>query len=144
MSKMNAKKLAKKKEREKRVKKEVLERRTALRAKAKEEREKEKERREAQKIANRVNGVTIRYDRDPEAVVNQLAHNYEILKALEDEQKLMKEQRDNSNQINTEGIPPELIVNPDAAKKKTSFKASADVVFTPNPEPAKEEKKDVE
>lgn len=140
MSKMTPKKLAKKKEREKRVKKEVLARRLEIRAKAKVQKDKEKEQREAQRIANRVNGATIRYNRDPEVVVDQLAHNYEILKALEEEQKLLKEAQANAKQINTEGIPEELLVQPEP-EKKPSLSASADVVFIPNPAPA-EEKKD--
>jgi hypothetical protein len=131
---MSQKKIAKKKEREKEVKKKLLVKREETRAKAKIDRQKEKDRQETQRVSNRVRGVTIRNNRNPEEVIDQLAHNYEILKALEEEQRLAKEIRDNSNQLNIEGIPEEFLLTPETPKK-TGLKASAEVVFTPNPEP---------
>lgn len=139
MSKMSPKKLAKKKEREKEVKKKLKAKRDKLRVKNKEESIKEKENIEARKTANRINGVTIRKDKtDHQFISNQLAHNYEILKALEAEHDAMKKQQQNSNQINTNTIPQQFLLKPPTEKK--GFKASAEVVFKPNPEPSSEVK----
>lgn len=137
MSKMNPKKAAKKKEREARVKEKLMARRAQMRIKAKEENQKEKDEIEARKVANRLKGVTIRNNRNSEDIVNQLSHNYEILKALEAEQEAMKEQQKNVTPLNMSGIPEEYLLKPEAPEKR-GFKASADVTFTPNPEPVKD------
>lgn len=139
MSKNSPKKVAKKREREQRVKEKLMVRREKVRAKAKEEYQKEKDAIEARRVANRLKGVTIRNNRSSEEVVDQLSHNYEILKALEAEHEAMKEQQKNANQLNVGNIPEEFLLKPNVPEKK-GFKASADVVFTPNPEPAPEVK----
>lgn len=123
---MNNKTFDKKKKREKEVKKKILSKRAAIRAKAKAEDEKERERREIQKVSNRIEGKTIRI-RQNEGAVNQLKHNLEILEALQKEQELLEESQRNAPQLNMEGVP---MAQNNAPQGLT---ASADVVFTPNP-----------
>lgn len=121
MSKMTPTKLAKKKERAKRVKEKILKRREGIRKKAKEVAAEEKERIRLQKIQNKIEGKTI-VNRSPEEQHTRLQKNIKILQALEEQQKLYEEELKQKNIMNKE-------------KPHTrGMKASADVVFIPNPE----------
>lgn len=129
----------KKKQREKEVKKKILARRTALRAKAKEEREEEKKKRDIQRATNKIEGKTICYRRKEE-VINQLEHNLSILEALEQEKKLMDEQQNNATMINTLGVPIAPKEEQKSEKSVGGIGGSADVVFIPNTESNEEDK----
>jgi hypothetical protein len=117
----------KKKERERRVKKELLAKRTILRAKAKKQREEDKQNRDIQRQTNKIDGKTIRTRTNKEAV-NQLHHNLEILKALEEEHRLNTEAQQNAPMLNN----TDLSVMPPKEESK-GIGASADVAFIPNP-----------
>jgi hypothetical protein len=123
MSKMTPAKLAKKKEREKKVKAKILKRREGIRKKAKEVAAEEKERIRLQKIQNKIEGKTI-INRSPEEQHARLQKNIEILQALEEQQKLYEEELKWKNVMNENKQPP----------RTKGMKASADVVFIPNPE----------
>jgi hypothetical protein len=114
MSKKNAQKV---KERERKVKAKLLRRREAMRKKARAEREDAIAQREAQKIDNRVNGRTI-INRSPEDQHALLQRNLDILKALEDQQQFLEQQK--------RSAPP--------VERSRKMKQSADVSFIPNPE----------
>jgi hypothetical protein len=117
MSKKNAQKL---KEREKRVKEKLQRRREAIRKKAKADRMEALAQREAQKIDNRVNGRTI-VNRSPDDQHALLTRNLEILKALEDQQKFLEQERLKTPSVNQQH------------ERARGIKQSADVCFIPNP-----------
>lgn len=119
----------KKKAREKKVKKKILTRRKAIQTKVKKERQEEKEKREIQKVTNKIEGKTFIKDKD-DRVMDQLSHNYEILKALEKEQEILKQNQENAPLLND--------INAPKVGEGGKLTASADVVFLPNPEPKKE------
>lgn len=134
---MSNKTFEKKKQRERESKKKVLARRTAIRAEAKKEREEGRESILRQRVTNRLEGRTIRYtdnkEQEDAVVMNQLEHNLSILEALQKEHQAEKEAMLNAPQMSLEGVPgvPDNTVG--------GLGASADVVFIPNPEPAKDE-----
>lgn len=123
---MGKKTFEKKKQRERDVKKKLAVLRSAKQLKDKEERIKAKVDREAQKAANKIEGKTFKRMKE-EDVVNQLEHNLEILEALQQEQERLLEEQKNAPMLNQQGIP----LPQEEGGKLT---ASADVVFTPNPE----------
>ena len=100
-------KAQKKKDREKESREKILRRRTAIRLHSKKEDEEARSQKEAQRIANIAEGKTI-ISRDAIDQHNLIQKNLDILKALEEEQIKLEE-------------------NKPAGKTK----ASADVVFTP-------------
>lgn len=130
MSKKNAQKV---KERAKKVKEKILRRREALRKKAKADNEERLAQREAQKIANRVDGRTI-INRSPKDQHNLLQRNLDILKALEDQQKFLDEER-------ARRPVPQVQEQHERAR---GMKQSADVQFIPNPEPVAETNAEVD
>lgn len=129
----NNKKTIKKQERAIKVKEKILRRREAIRKKAKVDRESQMSQRESQRIANRVDGKTI-VNRSAEDQHNLLQRNWDILKALEDQQNFL-EQEKKAPQVQHE--------------RARGIKQTADVCFIPNPETneplvAEEEKKETE
>src|SRR6185369_5160614 len=83
------KKFEKKKDREREVRRKVLRRREKLRAEAKEEATKERAEREHQRDLNRFKRATVMLNAGApltdEQIRERLAHNLEVLKALEEE-----------------------------------------------------------
>jgi hypothetical protein len=115
------KKFLKKKDRQQKVKKKILEQRKAKRMETKAENEKFKEEREEEKKVNRQIG-TINYERDGRPLTEE-----EIQKKLEENQsalnKMKKEYEETQNRVQ-EASPP----------KKGGCGGEADVVFCPNPD----------
>lgn len=141
-------KFAKKKEREKKVREKLLRRRTAIRKAAKEDREKDKEERERMRAYNKANAVASRLEKELENMddnsKSQLMKNLEILQALEAEYD--REQANKTEvrgRLEEQGLTPnealkEAMDKLQALPKKKKQRASADVVFTPNPAAADE------
>lgn len=120
MSKKNAQKV---KDREKKVREKLLKHRNWLRKQAKVEREERLSQREAQKIDNRVNGRTI-VNRSPEDQHALLQRNLDILKALEDQQAFLEQERLRN--------PPAQVT--EQHERARGIKQTAGVQFIPNPE----------
>jgi hypothetical protein len=109
------------KDRAKKVRKIILERREEIRAALRKEKLDQKAAREAQKIANRVDGKTI-INRSPEDQKALLQRNLDILKALDDQQKFLEQEQLKSSSVNEQH------------ERARGIKQSAEVTFIPNPE----------
>ena len=104
------------KDRAKKVRKKILERREEIRQVFKKQKLEKLAERDARRIANRVDGTTI-INRTPEEQQELIQRNCDILQALEEERKLLEQNRFQEQHERARGM-----------------KQSAEVKFIPNPE----------